>query len=70
MGRFVDIARSAVFLGAMTKQCCERDTDYDGNCDVHPVVTVHRTETAVKVNPEAKSDVKDSQTTTVDKREP
>jgi hypothetical protein len=48
-------------------QCCERDLDHDGNCDVHPAVTVHRTTAVAKVNPEAKAKVKDGTDTTVDK---
>jgi hypothetical protein len=38
-------------------QCCERDLDHDGYCDVHPEVV--RTEVHVKVNPDAKPDKKD-----------
>jgi len=36
-------------------QCCERDHNHDGNCDVHPAVEVVRTEVTIKVNPEAKT---------------
>lgn len=51
-------------------QCCERDTDHDGNCDVHPAVTVHRTVATVKVNAEAKPEVKETATSAVDSKEP
>jgi hypothetical protein len=51
-----------------TKQCCERDHDKDGNCDVHPAVTIHRTEVHVKVNPEAKPDVKEEAAPAVDRK--
>jgi len=29
-------ARRERILRARQKQCCERDTDKDGNCDRHP----------------------------------